>query len=152
MFVKTTMTVYPTSGYNSYISRIDAVEYFEGRLHSDEFLGTDRSLTYVETQKAALLTAFRSLQELSYNIEYDDDDVIDSSYYTAAQIATILQALKNAQCEQALYELKIDHDQQFSSLGLPDLRMTKKEMPRYSPRALAILGPYVYQPTISVTR
>ncbi|MBW2593395.1 MAG: hypothetical protein JRE58_10435 [Deltaproteobacteria bacterium] len=147
-----TVTVYPDSGYNSYISRIDAVTYFEGRIHSDEFLGTDLDLVYVTEQTAALLTAFRTLQELSYNIEYDDDLVIDTATYTAAQIATILKALQNAQCEQALYELKLDSDQQFSYLGIPNLQMTKKEMPRYSPRALAILGPYVYQPTISVTR
>jgi hypothetical protein len=141
------MIVYPTESYNSWISLADAITYFEGRLHSDEFTGA-----VTATQEAALITAFRGLNEFSFSIEYDDDDVIDTDYYTAAQIADILQALQYAQCEQALYELKLDLDQQFSQLDIPDLKMRKKEMPRYSPRVLKLIGPYIYAPTITVTR
>ena len=141
------MIVYPTESYNSFISLADALTYFEGRLHSDEFTGA-----VTDTQAAALITAFRTIQEFSFSITFDADDLIDSDTYTAAQIATILQALQYGQCEQALYELKLDLDQQFSYLGIPGLQLTKKEMPRYSPRALKIIGPYVYAPTITVTR
>ena len=141
------MIVYPTDSYNSFISLADAVTYFEGRLHSDEFTGA-----VTATQEAALITAFRALQEFSFSITFDDDDIIDADTYTAAQIATILQALQYAQYEQALYELKLDLDQQFSYLGIPGLQMTKKEQPRYSPRALKIIGPYIYAPTLTVTR
>jgi len=139
------MVVYPTESYNSWISLADAITYFEGRLHSDEFTGA-----VTATQEASLITAFRALNEFSFSIEFDDDDVIDTGTYTTAQIATILQALQHAQCEQALYELKLDLDSQFSQLDIPDLKMRKKEMPRYSSRALKLIGPYISP--IMVTR
>ena len=139
------MIVYPIYSYNSFISLADAITYFEGRLHSDEFMAST-------SQEAALITAFRTIQEFSLNITFDDDGAIDAGTYTAAQIATVLQALQTAQCEQALWELKLDTDQQFSILRIPGLKMEKKEMPRHSPRALKILGRYVCVSTINITR
>jgi len=127
------MIVYPDDNYNSFISCADARSYFTGRLYSDEF--NYASLT---VQEAALITAFRSINELDVTI-----DPTESAEF---------QAVKEAQCEQALYELKIDLDQQFSFLGIPNLQMTRKEKPRYSERTLAILRPYMTAPTITVTR
>jgi hypothetical protein len=125
------MIVYPTDNYNSFISLGDANLYFGNRLYSDEFFNAD-------DREVALITAFRSLNELDITID--------------PTVAAELQAVKDAQCEQALYELKMDLDQQFDSLAIPDLKVTKKEMPRYSERALAILRPYMSARTVTVTR
>lgn len=124
------MIVYPDEGYNSFISQYDAEAYFENRLHSDEWFTND--------PQTALITALRSLQELNITID--------------PTVAAQLQAVKDAQCEQALHELKADIDQQVNLLELPDLKVKKKELPRYSERALAILRPYITMQTITVSR
>ncbi|MGB5219313.1 MAG: hypothetical protein WBN66_13570 [Smithella sp.] len=117
------MIVYPAASYDSFVSLNDAIAYFRTRLHSDEFLSGNNP-----TQQAALLTSFRSISEL--------DLTIDST--EAGQI----QALKNAQCEQALHELKEDIDSQnVNVFAMSGIRTEKKELPRYSQRAMAILRP-----------
>ena len=125
------MVVYPTENYNSFIDTGDAEEYFMQRLHSLEW-------NNAADEETALVTAFRSLNELNITID--------------PTVAAHLQAIKEAQCEQALHELKMDLDSQFDYLAIPDLKMKKKEMPRYSERALAILRPYMNANTLVVSR
>ncbi|MDA3897705.1 MAG: hypothetical protein PF482_16345 [Desulfobacteraceae bacterium] len=128
------MIVYPDIGYNSFISLDDAVAYFKTRLHSDEFLSQGWNV-----QEPALITAYRSINELDLTIDPTE----------AAQI----QALKNAQCEQALHEIKEDLDSQnINSFILMGIKTTKSELPRYSQRALAILRPYISAPICQVVR
>lgn len=125
------MIVYPSTGYNSFISLMAAENYFAERLHGDDWLTADG--------EAALVTAFRSLQELDIVIDLTD--------------AVALQAIKDAQCEQTLRELQLaDNPSPFSSIGLPDLKLTRKEMPRFSERALGILRPYLRASLVQVIR
>ncbi|BBO73872.1 hypothetical protein DSCW_12890 [Desulfosarcina widdelii] len=125
------MIVYPATGYNSFISTDDAENYFEGRLYSEEFITSP-------AQEAALITAFHAINALDVTIDATD----------TAQ----LQALKNAQCEQALHELRTDLDAQVKTLGLPDLKIQQPERPRYSERAMDFLRPYMTVRTIEVLR
>jgi len=128
------MIVYPNTGYDSFISLDDAETYFSTRLHSDEFVSASDA-----NQGAALITAFRSINELDLTIDPTESDQI--------------QALKDAQCEQALYELKEDLDSQnLTSFDLLGIKTSKKELPRYSQRALAILSPYISMPVCQVVR
>jgi hypothetical protein len=128
------MIVFPDAGYNSFISSSDADAYFITRLHSDDYVTADP-----DAQEAALITAFRSLMELDITIDPTD----------LAQV----QALENAQCEQALYELKEDLDSQnLAYFALQGIKAAKKELPRHSPRAMAILRPYLKAPVLRVTR
>jgi hypothetical protein len=128
------MIVFPNSGYDSFLSTNDADTYFEARLHSDDYIIADS-----DVQEAALVTAFHSLMELDITIDPTD----------TAQV----QALKNAQCEQALHELKEDLDSQnLNYFALQGIQATKKELPRYSPRAMAILRPYLSAPVFKVVR
>ena len=131
------ITVYPTTGYNSFISEADADTYFASRLNADQWATADK--------EAALKTAFRSLSELSIVIEDSTD-------------ATILQALAAANCEQALHELKNDMDgQALSGLtlgGLLSVKIPDSKTPpdRFSPRALGMLRPYLQARSIARTR
>lgn len=143
------MIVYPDTGYDSWISLDDADDYFETRLYSTEWNG----------EEIALQTAFRSLNELDYNLVFKTDKTLSDAYYTATQITEILTALKQAQCEQALHEIKNDPDGQaiegFSLGGLlrvslPDKK--GKEPPRYAQRAIAMLRPYIKAATVTRTR
>lgn len=97
------MIVYPTSDYDSFISEEAADTYLESRLNTDEW----DSCTIKE---AALQTAFRSLAELNLDITLDDDSLISEDVYTDSEIAEIFEDLQQAQCEQALWELKHDLD------------------------------------------
>lgn len=130
------LIVYPDSGYNSFISEDDASTYFEGRLNASAWDTAD--------QEAALLQSYRSLQELSIVVDLSD--------------ATALQALKNAQCEQALHEIRNDLDEpQASSVSLGGLvsvsmKNAGEKPDRYSQRALAMLRPYLRAPVITRTR
>jgi hypothetical protein len=130
------MIVYPTENYNSFINFRDADRYFRNRLNTTAWDTGD--------QITALLQSFRSLQTLNVVINLSDDDS--------------LQALKDAQCEQALWELKNDLEElQASSVSLGGmisvkLNTTDEKPDRYSPRALAILRPYLRCATISRTR
>ena len=130
------LIVYPDPEYNSFISDDDASTYFEGRLNA--------SAWNTANQEAALLQAYRSLQEL--------DIVVDLSE------ATALQALANAQCEQALHEIRHDLDDlQASSVSLGGLVSVKlkndgEKPPRFSPRSMAMLRSYLRAPVINRTR
>ena len=130
------MIIYPEEGYDSFISVEDADAYFNDRLNAGEWDGA--------AQTAALMTAYRSLNELDIEIDLSD--------------ATALQAIKDAQCEQALWELKHDPDMQAASAislaGLVSVKIPadKTPPPRYSPRALAMLQSYIQGRTIARIR
>jgi len=128
------MIVYPEIGYNSFISSDDAIAYFKTRLHSDEFITASWTV-----QEPALITAFRSINELTLTIDPTE--------------STQIQLLKDAQCEQAIHELKEDLDSQnVKFLMVQGIMTTKTELPRYSQRALAILRPYISAPVCRVVR
>ena len=90
------------------------------------------------------MTAYRSLQELDILIDLSD--------------STALQAIKEAQMEQALWEIKYDTNGQGAtgvSIGglLSATFPTGESKPaRYSPRALAMLRPYLRGRTVTRTR
>ena len=148
------MIVYPTDNYDSWINLDDADTYFETRLNSDQWDASGD-----EIKEAALQTGFRSLNELDFNLIFKTDKTLSDSYYTATQITEILTALKQAQCEQALHEIKNDPDGQaiervnlggLLSISLP--KKKTKEPPRYAQRAIAMLKPYIKAPTVTRTR
>jgi len=84
------MIVYPSKGYQSWISEDEADSYFETRLNSLEWNKADR--------EAALITAFNDLTLL---LTLSIDLTLDESP---------LPLLKVAQAEQALYLIKNDLD------------------------------------------
>lgn len=129
------MIVYPAENYNSFVSKSEANSYFSERLYSDDYINIDG---YSNAKEKALVTAFHSICELDITI--DPTDTVQ------------LQALKRAQCEQALYELKNNIENQFSYLATAGMMMSKKELPRYSERAMAILRPYITAGTVSRIR
>lgn len=131
------MIVYPTANYNSFISVADADTYFADRLNAGPWdAATD--------PEAALVTAYRSLAELDIVIDLSDTDQ--------------LQAIQQSQCEQALHELINDTEgQALSGLtlgGLLSVKIPDSKTPpaRYSPRALALLRPYLRGRSIARTR
>jgi len=135
---------YPTANYNSYCDEDFANEYYESRLNADVW--------DTASKETALITAFRSIQELNLDITFDDDGVISTDVYTTSEAETILQDLRFAQLEQTLHELNTDLDvQQVLSLNLSGLavRMPDKQPERHSPRALAILRPYLIAKTVT---
>jgi len=127
---------YPATGYNSFVAEEEADEYFEGRLHAGKWDSTNK--------EAALLTAYRSLQELDITIDTAD----------SAQLALI----EKAQLEQALFEATRDVDAPaFSSVSLGGLVSVKMpgnqtEQPRYSHRVLALLKAFMVTHVIERTR
>jgi len=126
------MIVYPLDNYDSFLSVEDADTYFVSRLGSSEYISSS-------IPETALVTAFRSISELDVTIDPTD--------------AVQLQAIKDAQCEQALHELKNDLDSAgFGYLSIPGIQITQKKAPRYSERALAILRPYMTARTVSMVR
>ncbi|RJP90941.1 MAG: hypothetical protein C4518_08585 [Desulfobacteraceae bacterium] len=129
------ITVYPSSNYNSFISLNDATAYFGTRLYSDKFLSASEPI-----KGAALTTAFRSINELDLAIDPTE--------------AHHIKALKEAQCEQALHELRKDLDSQNARSFIPiDIKLTNnRELPRYSQRAMAILRPYLSMPSVQIVR
>jgi hypothetical protein len=130
--------VYPEDAYESWISLEDADDYFRDRLNVgtwDALDSPDKSIT--------LRQAFRVLGMLTLTL--DDLDTINA--------ATLLKALGQAQCEQALHELKSDLDAQSATSvsigGLLSVKMPeKKKWDRYSERAIAILRPWLSLPSI----
>lgn len=133
------ITVFPNDGYDSFISEADADTYFSSRLNADQWATADK--------EAALKTAFRSLSELDIVITDSTD-------------AATLQALASANAEQALHELvnisSMD-GQAFSGLqlgGLLSVKIPENKTPpaRFSPRAMAMLRPYLQGKTIARTR
>ena len=148
------MTIYPDTDYDSWISWDDAEAYFQTRLHSDEWHNT-----LLDIQEVALLTAFRSLNELDLNLVFTTDKVLSEAHYTDTQIIEILTALKQAQCEQTLHEIRNDPEGQsiervniggLLSVSLPDKE--GKQPPRYAQRAISMLRPYIRAPIVSRTR
>ena len=131
------LIIYPDTNYNSWLDDIEADEYLEDRLNADPW---DAALN----KEAALITAFNSLAELDLTIDPTETDQ--------------LTALKQAQCEQALHELKNDLDSTgISSLslgGLLSVKIPESNVPpsRFSERALAILRPYLSGRSIKRTR
>ena len=135
---------YPNTGYNSYCDEDFANEYFESRLNADVW--------DTASKETALITAFRSIQELNLDITFNDDGIISSDVYTTSEAEAILQDLRFAQLEQVLHELNTDLDvQQVLSLNLSGLavRMPNKQPERFSPRALAILRSYLIAKTVT---
>ena len=139
------MIVYPDTNYNSWISESDAEDYFENHL-------TASTWDTLSDYEPVMTTAFRALQELSLSIIFADDKTISSAVYSASEISEILQDLKFAQCEQMLHELDTDiYGQQLDFLSLSGLtvRMPKDSKPeRFSPKAIAILRPYIQAPVM----
>ena len=139
------MIVYPTENYTSWISEDDAETYFENHLSAG-------SWDALSNYEPVMITAFRALQELSLNIVFADDKTISSAVYSDSEISEILQDLKFAQAEQMLHELDTDiYGQQLDFLSLSGLtvRMPKDSKPeRFSPKAIAILRPYIQAPVM----
>jgi len=127
---------YPDTDYNSWVTEAEADEYMEGRLHASKWDGADKV--------AALLTAFRSLNTLDITID--------------PTVTAELEALEEAQMEQALHEIITDVDAPpLSSMSLGGMLSVKlpanQQAPkRYSPRAMAILGPYMSIKVVTRTR
>jgi hypothetical protein len=135
---------YPNTGYNSYCSEDFADEFFETRSNSDAW--------DTASKETVIITSFRSLKELDFDITFDDDKIISTDVYTTAEAAEILQSLQEAQLEQCIYELQNDLDtMQLSYLNISGLavKMPDKQPERFSPRALAILRPYLIARTVS---
>jgi hypothetical protein len=135
---------YPNTGYNSYCDEDFADEFFETRSNSSEW--------DTAAKEISLMTAFRSLKELNFNITFNDDKVISTYIYTTAEATEILQNLREAQLEQCIYELQNDLDtMQLSYLNISGLavKMPDKQPDRFSPRALAILRPYLIAKTVT---
>jgi len=139
------MIVYPTTNYNSWISEDDAETYFENHLSAD-------SWDALSNYEPVMITAFRSLQELSLNIFFADDKTISDSVYTEDEVCEILQDLKFAQAEQMLHELDTDiYGQQINFLSLSGLTVkmpNNAKTERFSPKAMAILRPYIQAPVV----
>ena len=135
--------VYPNNGYNSFCDDDFAGDFYETRSNSSEWDTANKEI--------ALMTAFRSLKELDFNIYFESDKTL-SDAYSDSEKAEILNDLQEAQLEQAIYELQNDIDSiQLSYLNISGLavKMPDKQPDRFSPRALAILRPYILAPVIS---
>jgi len=134
------LIAYPNTGYNSWATLAEAQAHFEDRLHTDDWLAADAA-----TQTAALLMAFRSLNELDFDLQWKADKTLADTY-TDTQKAAILSILKQAQAEEALHLLRYDTEnvgvQSFSLGGMLSVKLDPGENPpRHSPRALDILWP-----------
>ena len=139
------LVLYPEDDYTSWINVSDAEDYFDSRMNKRDWSNLD----YLD-QRSALSTAFRSLGELTL-------DLSDLDSGTDAEKATLLQALKHAQCEQTMHELSRDLDNQqaqnVSLAGLVSVKFQETKKPtRYSERALAILRPYLSLPSVKRIR
>jgi hypothetical protein len=128
------MIVYPSENYDSFVSEEDAEDYFLTRLNSDEWK--------TEVAENALMTAFQTLKTIDMVMDLSD----------TAQ----LNAIKQAQMEQAYHELVKTNTEPLESVslgGLLSVKMdTKKQVGIYSDRALAILKPYMRTQTINRLR
>lgn len=145
------MIVYPDLDYDSWISEDLADLYFETRLNADSWYAA-------VNREAALMTAFRSMQELDINLEFGDDGILSDSYYTDSQRAEILTALQYAQCEQALYEIRNNLDaggvESVKLGGMLSFKLNESgnQPERFSHRALAILRSHIRANVITRTR
>ena len=135
------LIIYPEENYETWIGLHDAEDYFDSRLNSTLWERLDDL-----DREAALLTAFRSLRELTINPS-------DLESTDATVSAALLNALKQAQCEQALHELSRDLDgQRARSVSIGGLLSAsfpeKVKTDRFSERALAMLRPWLTLPSI----
>ena len=127
---------YPTTDYNSWVTEEEADEYMESRLHASKWDSADKA--------AALLTAFRALNTLDITID--------------PTVSAELEALEEAQMEQALHMITVDVDAPpLSSLSLGGLLSVQlpadQQAPkRYSARAMELLAPYMSVKVITRTR
>ncbi|MCB2191779.1 MAG: hypothetical protein KQI62_09455 [Deltaproteobacteria bacterium] len=142
------MIVYPESGYESWLSEAEADAYFATRLNVDEWTAATSDL-----KLRALQTAFRSLQEFAFEINFDADGTLADTY-SDEHAEAILKALQESQCEQALHELKHDLENltanSVSLGGLLSVKLSSDAKPeRYSPRAVAILRPLIKARAVS---
>jgi hypothetical protein len=142
------LIAYPSAGYNTWIDLAGAEEHFANRLHTDDWLAADAA-----TQAAALLMAFRSLNELEFKLWWKLDKTL-SERYTDAQKAEILAALKQAQCEEALHLLRYDTEgvgvQAVSLGGMLSFKLDPGENPpRHSQRAMDILRPFLKRRSVA---
>jgi hypothetical protein len=140
------MIVYPIENYSSFISESEAEDYFENHLNAG-------SWDALSNYEPVMTTAFRALQELNLNIVFASDGTISSAVYSDSEISEILQDLQFAQAEQMLHELDTDiYGQQLDFLSLSGLtvKMPKDSKPeRFSPKAMAILRPYIQAPVVA---
>lgn len=147
----TDLRKYPATGYNSYLNDLDGEEYFMARLHCESWDAAAPAY-----REAALMQSFRTLKELDLNISFDADGLLNATAYSTAQAAAILATLKEAQAEQALWELTNDVDNptmvnRVSIGGVLSMGFGNQEKApsRYSPRTLEILRPYLRAKTVS---
>jgi hypothetical protein len=136
----TDLITYPDAGFNTWIDEDEAEAHFTDRLHTDDWLSADAA-----TQAAALLMAFRSLNELEFNLWWKLDKTL-ADRYSDAQKAEFLAALKQAQCEEALFLLRYDTEgvgiQAVSLGGVLSVKLDPgQNPPRHSQRAMDILWP-----------
>jgi len=126
------MKVYPEAGYQSWISEIEADDYFETRLNSAEWNTADR--------EAALITAF---QDLNLLLDLDINLLLDDAP---------LPLLKKAQAEQALYLLKNDLDArslESANIGSSVYVKLGAREPRIAYNVVEMLSHYVILKTAS---
>jgi len=139
------MIVYPSTNYNSWISESDTEDYLENHLNADSW----DALTNFEP---VMITAFRSLQELSLNIVFASDKTISSAVYSNSEVSEILQDLQFAQIEQMLWELDNDiYGQQLDFLSLSGLTVkmpANSKTDRFSQKSMAILRNYIQAPVV----
>ena len=137
------IVAYPDDDFNSWISYEDADIYFTRRFNAGAWFNLS-----VGDQAALLLTAYRSLQEIELDLTDLGSPIIGTR-------EDLLQALTQAQCEQAHYELTRDLDrEQVQAVSIGGLlsanfgsnKLFKQE--RYSERALMLLRSYMTRKTV----
>lgn len=124
------MIVFPEANYTSFISAEDADDYLSESIHASDLAGIDT--------ETLLFSAFRTIS--GFDISFDPTDTV------------ALQALKNAQCEQAIREWQIWKTRKYSSLEDNGLKIKRRNHPPVSDRALNFLRPYMKTPTITLSR
>jgi len=149
------VTVYPTSDYNSWISYIDTCRYFDSHIDADTWHSAPQNL-----REAALITAFHQLQELAVDLS----DLRNEISFEKADGSTttpkdeLVNALKRGQCEQALHILRhgiySSEINRFSLGGLLSVSLNKGETSPgdYSERCLSVLHSYIQVKTVAKVR
>ncbi|WP_027191805.1 hypothetical protein [Fundidesulfovibrio putealis] len=132
------MIVFPTVGFNSYIDVDYADEYFTTRIRGDAWFALDD-----DQKEIALISAYRKLCLLSLSVELNSYD--------------FLASISQAQCEQALYEVKNDLDQSATNISKVDLDgvsidWKSSQVKQYSEMAMALLSGYLTIRTVKRSR
>lgn len=123
------MIVFPTVGFNSYIDVDYADEYFTTRIRGDAWFALSD-----DQKEIALISAYRKLCLLSLSVELNSYDFLSS--------------VSQAQCEQALYEVKNDLDQPATNISKVDLDgvsidWKSSQVKQYSEMAMALLSGFL---------